>query len=79
MPKYVYIQIHGAEKPARIKADKVEHKKAEDSHIVGDYILSLSLGETKGGIQGTCRGWLVDSGRVVNRERRYDGIGMKPA
>ena len=57
MPKYVYIQIHGAEKPARIEADKVEHKRAEDSNVVGDYILALSLGEAK---VGEFKGPVVD-------------------
>lgn len=56
MPRYVYIQVHGVEKPARIEADKIEKRNVE-SHIAGDHVLLLSLKDTP---VGEFKGPIVD-------------------
>jgi len=56
MPKYVYIQLGGVEKPARIEADKAEEQRNAQEVVVmkGDEI----VGKFKG---NAVVGWWVQS------------------
>lgn len=53
MPKYIYLQLHGVEKPARVQADTVEKQ--------GTQSLVLKQGSTQVGEfqQGMVHGWWI--------------------
>jgi hypothetical protein len=56
MPKFVYVQVHGNEKPAKIEADKVEEKKIQSAHA-GDFELIIT---SKGAQVAKFQGLVVD-------------------
>ena len=66
MSKYVYVQVHSNEKPAKIQADKVEERKRASS-TAGDFDLVLS---SKGEEVGKFRGhvvagwWIQEEGEI---------------
>ena len=57
MPKYVYVQVHGIDKAAKIEADKVERETDQECGVVGGHRLKLSL---KGQPVGDFNGLNVD-------------------
>jgi hypothetical protein len=60
MPKYVYVQLHGIEKPAKMRGDKVEVPQGAE----GKYIVRLG-GEQVGEFrQVDVVGWWVQDERV---------------
>ena len=62
MPKYVYVQVKGVEKPAKVQADKVEMEKVA-SNTSGDYKFVVKLGDA---LVGEFKGHSVDGWRIQN-------------
>lgn len=60
MPKFVYVQVTGVEKPAKIEADKVERENVT-SATAGDYKLTISRdGKPVGEFRGSkVDGWWI--------------------
>jgi hypothetical protein len=57
MPKYAYVQIHGIEKPAKVKADAVVE---QGSIGMSDYKLVLKLGDKEvGRFSSSVEGWWI--------------------
>jgi hypothetical protein len=59
MPKYVYLQVKGVEKPIRLKGDKVESEKRTGSSVSTRLIVKLDdnkIGEFE---DSSVSGWWV--------------------
>ena len=57
MPKYTFIQVHGVERAAKIRADRVSVENAD-----GNSVIAVFLGDTKVGEfnKSSVQGWWIE-------------------
>ena len=68
MPKYVHIQINGVEKPARIRADKVEKREDSRGTLLYEKFTVMRENEIVGEFKAdSIAGWWIEDEHMGSR------------